>query len=193
MELNKNFWNERYAQADTPWDIGYVSPALKTFIDALPDKNIRVLIPGAGRAYEAVYLFRQGFQQVFVCDWAEESFRQLKTMVPDFPANQLLCTDFFELEGTFDLMLEQTFFCAIPPSLRTDYVNKAAQLLPSGKTLAGLLFASHFGIPGPPFGGTDAEYRKLFSPHFFIEAMEMCKNSILPRAENELFFQLIRK
>ncbi|MBI5915222.1 MAG: SAM-dependent methyltransferase, partial [Bacteroidetes bacterium] len=93
----------------------------------------------------------------------------------------------------FDLMLEQTFFCAIPPSLRTDYVNKAAQLLPPGKTLAGLLFASHFGKPGPPFGGTEAEYRKLFSPHFFIEAMEMCKNSILPRTGNELFFQLIRK
>ncbi|NQX84365.1 MAG: hypothetical protein HRT67_00310 [Flavobacteriaceae bacterium] len=37
--------------------------------------------------------------------------------------------DFFVIEDTFDLVLEQTFFCAIPPNMRTSYVDKISQLI----------------------------------------------------------------
>lgn len=193
MELNQIYWQSRYVDESTPWDIGHVSPPLKLFFDSLHDKDLRILIPGAGRAYEAVYLHRQGFRQVFVCDWVEEAFDHLRAEAPDFPAMHLICGDFFELEGEFDLIVEQTFFCAISPSLRSSYVAKVAALLPQGGTLAGLLFASHFESAGPPFGGTEKEYRTLFSVGFDIKTMELAKNSILPRVQNELFFELKRK
>lgn len=193
MELDKNYWQHRYLEDNTPWDIGYASPPLKDFIDKLKDLNTRILIPGAGRAYEAIYLHRKGFQQVHVCDWAAASFEHLRAEAPDFPEKNMLIADFFELEGEYDLMLEQTFFCAIDPSLREAYVQKAASLLCQGGSLAGLLFSTHFEKPGPPFGGTESEYRLLFSREFEIVQMKVAKNSILPRSQNELFFQLNKK
>ncbi len=193
MELDKNYWQHRYLEGNTPWDIGYTSPPLKDFIDELEDTECRILIPGAGRAYEAVYLHRRGFKQVFVCDWVDEAFDHLRAEVPDFPKEHLLCADFFELDGVFDLILEQTFFCAQSPSLRDSYISKAAYLLRTGGCLVGLLFAQPFEKEGPPFGGTKDEYRLLFSSKFEIIQMEMAKNSILQRSHNELFFKLIKK
>ncbi len=193
MELDQNYWESRYTEENTPWDIGNVSPPLMDYIDELTEKKLRILIPGAGKAYEAVYLHRLGFQQVFVLDWAMSAFDHLRLAAPDFPEKHLLCNDFFKLEGQFDLVLEQTFFCALSPSLRMDYVTKMASLLPSGGTLAGLLFATPFDREGPPFGGTEREYHGLFSGRFLVKRMEMAKNSILPRVNNELFFELIKK
>ena len=193
MELNQEYWQSKYQEGNTPWDIGQVSPPLKSYIDSLTNKNLRILIPGAGRAYEAVYLHQQGFKQVFVCDWAMDAFQHLLNEVPDFPRQHLICGDFFKLQGEFDLILEQTFFCAIDPSLRVSYATKTNTLLADGGTLVGVLFASHFGKDGPPFGGTENEYRELFSHDFHIRQLKIAKNSILPRANNELFVELIKK
>lgn len=70
---------------------------------------------------------------------------------------------------------------------------KAHHLLNEGGVLTGLLFSSHFDRPGPPFGGTELEYRKLFEKLFEIENMEIARNSISPRAGNELFFRMKKK
>lgn len=193
MELDQSYWQSRYQHKNTPWDIGQVSPPLKEYAGGLTDKNLRILIPGAGEAYEATYLHKLGFRQVFVLDWAMSAFDHLRLAAPDFPLENMLCNDFFALEGQFDLVLEQTFFCAIDPALRAAYVTKMASLLPSGGILAGLLFANHFENDGPPFGGTKKEYSALFEEAFYIKQMEIAKNSILPRMNNELFFELIKK
>jgi thiopurine S-methyltransferase len=191
--LDQNYWQSRYSEGDTPWDIGHISPPMKAYIDKLEDRAIRILIPGAGKAFEAIYLHQQGFKEIYVLDWAMSAFDHLLAEVPDFPKDHLLCTDFFELHGQFDLILEQTFFCSLEPSLRKAYVTKMASLLPGGGTLAGLLFASHFAKGGPPFGGTEAEYITLFKDGFEICCIKIAKNSILPRMNNELFFELIKK
>ncbi len=193
MALDPDFWNKRYLDEDTPWDMGSVSPPLKAFLDKIEDPVTRILIPGAGRAYEAVYLHQRGFSNVVVCDWAPAAFRFIKKNAPDFPEENLQCVDFFRLEGEFDVILEQTFFCAIDPSLRPQYVRKVHELLKKGGTLAGVLFATVFDRPGPPFGGTPEEYRALFGEFLFIEKLAICKNSILPRAGNEVFVQLIKE
>ena len=88
-------------------------------------------------------------------------------------------------------MIEQTFFCAIDPKLRKDYVHQSNKLLkPNGK-LMGLLFDFPFES-GPPFGGSLAEYQGLFSKEFKFSKMEKCYNSIQPRSGNELFIELIK-
>ena len=46
------------------WDLGEVSPPIKSYIDTLEDKNIRILIPGCGNTYEAEYLLEQGFTKL---------------------------------------------------------------------------------------------------------------------------------
>ena len=100
----------------------------------------------------------------------------------------MIHSDFFTLNTTFDLILEQTFFCALPPEMRTQYVEKMASLLnPKGK-LAGLLFDFPLTTEGPPFGGSATEYLNLFSDKFTIKTLEKAHNSIKPRQNKELFF-----
>jgi hypothetical protein len=193
IKLDATYWNHRYDENDTPWDLGQVSPALKPLLDAIEGTDARILIPGAGRGYEAIYLHRKGFRQVFVCDWAPHAFGLLLSQAPDFPTEHLIVNDFFELTGEFDFILEQTFFCAIDPSLRGDYVAKTHSLLSRGGKLAGVLFATPFAKPGPPFGGTEEEYRHRFEPYFRIEKMQICQHSVGPRAGNELYFELTKQ
>ncbi len=191
--LSAAYWDQRYRDSNTPWDIGYVSPPLQHFLDKITDKSLRILIPGAGRAYEALYLHQQGFDQVWVCDWAKESFAYLQKQAPDFPAEHFLMGDFFELELEVDLVVEQTFFCALPRERRADYVQKMAQLLSQNGKLMGLLFAAEFTHAGPPFGGSEAEYRDLLSVHFEIDQMALAPDSIKPRLGRELFFVASKK
>ena len=84
-------------------------------------------------------------------------------------------------------MIEQTFFCALDPKLRLDYIQKCKKLLHHNGKLVGVLFGVEFPIQGPPFGGTKDEYESDFSKYFEIEVLEPCYNSIKPRSGNELF------
>lgn len=191
--LTPGYWNERYQQHNTPWDIGDVSPPLKKYLDKLSDKTLRILIPGAGSAYEAIYAHQQGFSNVYVCDWAPAAFDNLRQQAPEFPEAHLLVNDFFKLEIEVDLILEQTFFSAIDPSQRSEYARKTAEFLsPQGK-LVGLLFAHPFEHQGPPFGGTKEAYQRIFSPYFHILQMEISRDSIQPRAGRELFIELRKR
>lgn len=192
-KLSADYWNQRYVNVNTPWDIGDISTPLKNYFDGLVDKEQTILIPGAGKAHEAIYLHRQGFSQVYVCDWAANAFDLLKAEVPNFPADHLLIGDFFDLELQVDLIVEQTFFCAIDPSLRSKYIQKIGQLLRVEGKLVGLLFAQEFNRPGPPFGGTASDYRSLFSPYFDILQMDIAADSIKPRLGNEIFILLQKR
>lgn len=189
MNLDKYFWSNRYAENQTGWDIGFCSTPLKEYFDQLSNKQLDILIPGAGFAHEAIYLFERGFTNVNVIDLAQEPLDKLIAICPDFPNDHLILGDFFEHQGHYDLIVEQTFFCAIDPSLRAAYVKKMKSLLkPTGK-LVGLLFNRDFE-GGPPFGGCAEDYRVLFEAHFGDVSIEPCYNSIEPRQGSEVFIRV---
>jgi len=192
VQLDESFWNARYVLGETAWDMGQVSTPIKTYIDQLPDKTIKVLVPGAGNAWEAAYLWDLGFRNVWICDIAIEAIENFKKRRPEFPSDQLIHSDFFQLEGTFDLVLEQTFFCAIDPSLRLSYAEKMSHILNVGGSLAGVFFDIPENPNPPPFGGNAEEYRILFSPYFKEVHIETCYNSIKPRDGREVFVILKR-
>lgn len=185
--LSQEYWSSRYQNENTGWDIGSVSTPIKEYIDQLEDKSIRILIPGAGNAHEAEYLHSQGFDNVFVCDFAQEALNNLAERCPTFPKQNLILSDFFELDDQFDLIIEQTFFCALNPSLRSEYMDKMSLLLKKDGKLVGLLFGIEFPFQGPPFGGNHGDYKNLISPQLEILVLEQCHNSIEPRQGNELF------
>lgn len=188
MKLDTHFWSNRYKQERTGWDIGYASPPIVSYFEQLADKNVEILIPGCGNAYEAKYLFEQGFKNVYILDLVKEVLDEFAQKVPDFPKSNILHGDFFNLEDQFDIIVEQTFFCALLPNKRNDYALKMKTLLkPNGK-LIGLFFNTEFKKNGPPFGGNKKEYNLLFSPFFKIKTLEKCYNSISPRMDTELFF-----
>ncbi|MFZ1455762.1 MAG: methyltransferase domain-containing protein [Saprospiraceae bacterium] len=186
--LDKNYWEERHQNNDTPWHIGLVSTPIKEYIDQIKNKKISVLIPGAGHPHEAAYLTEHGFEDITICDISPTAIQNIQTELHEYPQIKYLCTDFFNIEGNYDLILEQTFFCAINPSLREKYVDKMYSLLNLNGTLTGVLFASYFDKSGPPFGGSENEYKSLFSTKLHIHLIKMCYNSVGPRSGNELFF-----
>lgn len=192
-DLNQQFWNQRYAEAQTGWDIGYPAPAIQTFIDGLTDKNQRILIPGCGNAYEAEYLIEKGFTNITLIDIAplvvEAVAQRLKPAIEKGQL-KLICGDFFELNDSFDLIIEQTFFCALHPSMRHAYAKQMYHLLDAGGVLTGLLFSFPLTEDGPPFGGSKDEYSSYFSPLFTIKHIEACNHSIKPRSGRELWFEL---
>ena len=192
--LNAEYWEKRWQDQQTGWDIGQASPPLMHYVSEYANQDTRILIPGAGRAYEAIALHQMGFTNVWVCDWASTAFAYLRSAAPDFPAEHLLVGDFFALplQAEFDLVLEQTFFCAIDPQLRPRYVEKMHSILRPAGRLAGVLFAKPFPFQGPPFGGTKAEYESLFNAHFTILQLDITTHSIPPRQGNELFVELLK-
>ena len=169
MNLNKNYWTNKYKINQIGWDAGAITTPLKTYIDQLENKDLKILIPGAGNSYEAEYLHNNGFTNVSVIDLAKEPLENLLKRVPSFPKDKLIQGDFFELKDTFDLVIEQTFYCALDPDLRDNYVKKMASILkPKGK-IAGLLFQFPLTEKGPPFGGSKQEYLNRFSKHLFAD------------------------
>ncbi|OWY21427.1 methyltransferase domain-containing protein [Sphingobacteriales bacterium UPWRP_1] len=193
MELTQDYWQKRYEENSTGWDIGGVSTPLKTYFDQLNNKNLRILIPGCGNAYEAAYLVENGFTNVFLLDWAMAPLNHFKRQYPAFPEEQLICANFFEHTGQYDLIVEQTFFCALNPALRPTYAKHVYQLLKTNGKLVGLLFNLPLNTDKPPFGGNKTEYLAYFEPWFRILVMDLCTNSIAPRAGNELFILMQKK
>ena len=190
IDLSANAWDSRYKTNDIGWDLGKISNPLKTYINQLEDKNIKVLIPGGGNSYEAEYLFTNGFNNIFVVDVSKTALDNLKNRVPNFPKNQLLHQDFFEVDDVFDLILEQTFFCAINPELRQQYANKIHDLLVKKGKLVGVLFDAPLYKNRPPFGGSKKEYVNYFKELFQLNIFEKCFNSEPSRKGKELFINL---
>ncbi|MGZ9676170.1 methyltransferase domain-containing protein [Flavobacterium sp. GNP001] len=193
QKLNKNYWDNRYQTNNTQWDIGQVAPPIQEFIDTIADKNAKILIPGCGNCYEAIYLLQQGFTAITLIDIAPTLVNNLQEKFKNQLQIRVLLGDFFEHQDHYDYILEQTFFCALPPQNRPLYVSKMKELLAPNGELFGLLFDRDFDS-GPPFGGSINEYKNLFEKDFNIIRLEKATNSIQPRANAEVFIHLqIRK
>ncbi|PKH49611.1 SAM-dependent methyltransferase [Tenacibaculum sp. Bg11-29] len=193
MNLSKDFWENKYKANKTGWDLGEISPPLKGYFDQLENKELKILIPGGGNSYEAEYLFNKGFKNVSVVDLSKSALENIKKRVPSFPQKQLILGDFFDLEMTFDLVIEQTFFCALSPSLRNKYAEKMYDILNENGKLVGLLFNAKLNEDHPPFGGDKEEYRGCFEPYFTFNIFENCYNSYHNRQEMELFIKFIKR
>ncbi len=192
-KFDKSYWDLKYKENRTGWDIGKISTPLKEYIDQLKNKELRILIPGAGNGYEVEYLHYLGFKNVSVLDISEKPLENLRLRIPSFPKENLIHCDFFEHNESYDLILEQTFFCALDPTIRSKYVDKMYDLLADNGKLTGLLFNFKLTEEGPPFGGSIIEYIQLFYAKFDVKVLEKCYNSIKPRNGRELFFIFTKK
>jgi len=188
MEIfSSTYWQGRYDSKETQWDLGHCSRPLSKYFMTLENTEAKILIPGCGPAYEAEFLHNSGFTNVYVADWAETPLQEFSKRVPSFPKEHLLHTDFFKISEKFDLVIEQTFFCALPPSMRQEYVDHLAKLLSPKGIYAGVMFNFPLTEEGPAFGGSAEEYRGYFEPKFEIGIMSNCNNSEPKRQGRELF------
>lgn len=193
MILDKKFWNTRWENGRTGWDIGQASPAIMDFIGSFFNKKAKIIIPGCGNAYEAQALVEDGFTDITLIDIAPVLVEKLKNKFKNLPEIKVICGDFFAHRGKYDILIEQTFFCTLLLEKRNDYVEKVYSLLKPEGQLIGVLFNVPLGTDHPPFGGNNQEYKQLFSTHFKINTLDDCKNSIPDRVGSEAFIHFTKE
>lgn len=192
-KFDQAYWSSRYDSQSTGWDVGGITTPLKNYIDQISDKSLRILIPGTGHGHEFLYLLSKGFYNIFALDISSIPLDGIRSKIEPRLHEHLIHENFFAHNGTYDLIIEQTFFCALHPKLRKKYAKKTHDLLNDNGKLVGLLFNFPLSEKGPPFGGSISEYEQLFNPYFHIHIMEKAFNSIKPRSGNELFIKLLKK
>jgi len=176
------FWQGRYEAADTPadlpWDLGTIAPPLQHYIDAhgqalglgrTPAPTLASV--GCGLGHDAAWCAQQGFSVTGfdfapgAIEGATARYGELATFVQadifDLPA---------QYHGVFDVVLEHTCFCAIPPNRRADYVQAVKQLIKPSGWFVGLIFSPD-DPDGPPYPSSPEELRALFSPVLTIETL----------------------
>lgn len=188
--LSRKYWDQQYHNESTGWDIGYVSPPIKEYFDQRTDHSARVLVPGAGSGWEVEYLYKNGWHNTFLLDFAPTALQKFSRRFPEFPRQNILSENFFDHKGTYDYIVEQAFFSSIPRDIRPEYAHQMFQLLKPGGKFVGLLFNHEFNFFGPPFGGTEEEYKNLFFNLFDVKYFTIAFNSIKPRKGRELFIIL---
>ena len=188
LPLDQTYWDNQYQVNATGWDLGKVSPPIKAYIDTIDNKEAKILIPGCGNTYEAEYLLQQGFKNITVIDIAPTLVESLKQKFANNNNITIILGDFFDHQGKYDFIIEQTFFCALPPTMRQKYVWKMHQLLTDYGKLFGLLFNREFEV-SPPFGGSLNEYEHLLTKAFIFNSISLAGNSIPSRANTELFIE----
>ena len=174
-------WEQRYRDGNTPWDLDAAPPVLEDLVASLGPTPLRVLVPGVGSGHDAIAWARAG-HQVTAFDVAPLAVTRARQRVADRGlAVEVLEADLFALpvnwDATFDIVWEQTCFCAIEPVQRGSYVAAMARVLHPDGTYYGL-FWNH-GMPGgPPWDVTEDEVRAVFPPRFVIASLEPVTNSV---------------
>lgn len=190
MPITPTDWDARYREGDTPWDLGGPTPVFERLIREKVLPTGKLLIPGAGRGYDAIAFAKAGFEVTSV-DVSETACASLRARAQEAGASlEVEEADFFTLarEGAYDLALEYTFYCAIDPAMRHAYRDQMAYLLKPG----GLLFGLYFPLSkppeseGPPYGVKRDEVEASFKEHFDLVHAEFPAESVKPRRGNEI-------
>ena len=192
------FWNQCYIDNNTGWDIGTATPVFKQWADSLPKKS-KILVPGAGNGYDPLYFSSLG-HDVTAIDFSEVAIKSIKQKAnsKNLKINTLQY-DFFDLKNKFkdefDFIVEYTFFCAIGPQKRLDYINIVYNLLNNDGHLIGLFLPLNKDLSegGPPFAVKENEIKSKFSKKFNLIDSYTHPLSIDARKNNEKYFIFKKK
>ncbi len=164
------FWTNIYQDSSQKpgWDLEGPSPILKDIIPQLKIPKSRVLVVGCGKGHDAYELSQRG-NVVTAVDFSEEAIEQAKKLYPPNDNLKYLHADIFDLPDKylnyFDLVFEHTLFCAIDPTRRQELVSVYRSVLADHGHLLGIFFTID-NLSGPPYGGTEWEYRERLKKKF---------------------------
>ena len=133
--LDSVFWDNKYLNNEDGWDIGKPTPIFVDYESELIEKS-KILIPGCGRGYDAMYLSSRG-HNVDALDFSSLalSYLKKKAIKKKLKLN-IINEDFFSISKKYnchyDYIFEYTFFCAIQTEYRQEYVEKCHSILKDG-------------------------------------------------------------
>lgn len=191
LPIEKNeFWTQVYSQSEKPgWDLQAPSPA---FVDMLPRLKLpkcRILVLGCGTGHDAA-LFAQAGHVVTAIDFSESALLQARKNYGHLENLTFENHDLFKLphewNESFDVIIEHTCYCAIPPHKRKDLVKVWKRLLhDEGQLIA--VFFTMLKRSGPPYGASEFEIRENLKKHFQFLFWGRWKKSVAQRLGRELF------
>lgn len=164
------FWSKIYKETNNQpgWDLNGPTPILKHIIPQLKIPKSRILVVGCGRGHDAFELSQRG-NVVTAVDFSEEAIKEAKRLYPENENLKFIQADVFNMPekyfGYFDIVFEHTLFCAIDPAKRNDLIRVYKSMLADHGHLLGIFFVMD-KMDGPPFGGTEWEYRERLKKHF---------------------------
>jgi len=189
IDLNAEAWEKRYQENRDPWDLGCPAPPFINLLASVQaPKPGRMAVLGCGSGQDAMLFSTAGFD-VIGFDFAPSAIARASSIAKARELNvKFLQRNIFELQAeflhSFDYVLEHTCFCAIDPTLRSQYVQLVKNLLrPNGQLIA--LFFTHSRLDGPPFGVKPQEILDSFLPYFDIILFKAAKDSIASRKGEE--------
>jgi hypothetical protein len=158
-----DFWDVRFREGFTPWDAGGVPAALREFLAREPPGR-RVLVPGCGSGYE-VRAFGTAGHDVLAIDFSAAAIEAAHRVLGEL-GRRVVQGDFFAHPlGSFDLVYERAFLCALPRVHWPRWAARVAEVVRPGGRLAGFFFWSD-DERGPPFGLKAGELEALLAPAF---------------------------
>ena len=195
-EYSREDWQGHYESDDLGWDLGQVAPP---FVKLWEEEKLPVgkaLVPGCGRGHEVIFLAENGFE-VTAIDFSKGAVTYLERALKERSlSGRVLHQDFFGLDnshdGIYDLVLEQTFFCAIAPRQRQDYVRNVTRILKPGGMLVGLFYHTD-KEGGPPYNTTRADITVNFAKNFEILELHKTTLSAEQRKDKEWLGILVKK
>lgn len=154
------------------FDVGAVSATLAAALARetyAPRPGMTALVPGCGRAYDALALARHGFDAVVAVDLAPTACKAAQSWLqesgdPAAAKVSVQCADFFSLQGKYDFIWDCTFLCALDPSVRERWATKHSELLSTNGALLTCVFPICDKTGGPPFAMSVPLVRDLLEP-----------------------------
>lgn len=175
-------WHERWAEKRTGWDLSGPHPLTSRLIEHVLKLSPEIisgrwLIPGCGRAHDAIPLLEAGASHVTGRDLVPMAIDEAKATYPGVKNLSLECGNIFDVqrgeEGIFDGIFDRAMLCALNGDDRARYVDSVTKLSRKGGIFASIPFATT-SLPeaGPPFQISEAELRALFEQRWEILHLE---------------------
>lgn len=157
---DRDFWQQRFVDHQTPWDRGAASPQLARWLaDATFAPGMRVAVPGCGSGHEVIELARAGID-VVALDYAPAAIELVgQRLVQAGLSARTVLGDVLDWQpdAPLDAVYEQTCLCALHPDHWSRYAAQLSRWLRPGGRLALLAMqAPRAGsaqglIEGPPY------------------------------------------
>lgn len=188
--MEPEFWIERWQRNEIGFHQDRINPYLEQFWGALiTDSQSQVFVPLCGKSQDMVWLRARGHTVVGVelSLIAVENFFDEQRMVPthreidglilfESQGYKIYCGDYFALKlqhlSQVRAVYDRASLVALPPLLRTRYVQHMARLLvPNVPALLVALDYPAQQMQGPPFAVSDAEVHTLYDDRFTVSSL----------------------
>jgi methyl halide transferase len=170
---DRDFWQQRFLQGQTPWDRGAPGPQLGRWLaDGTLTQGLRIAVPGCGGGHDVLALAAAGCN-VTAIDYAEAAVALTRERVAAAGASaEIVQADVLAWQPAqaFDAVYEQTCWCALHPDQWLLYAQQLQRWLRPGGQLLLLAMqclrpsAAEGRIDGPPYHMDINAVRALLPP-----------------------------